>query len=198
MKAKISFVVALACAALILPLAAHAAATDSSTVTPKTIKAPAAGTVPMTMKEVKQKLGLSVYPAKNQSPEQQDKDEYDCLLWAADQAGIKPGQTAPDSKAAGDAAAAKVDSAAAGAAVKGAAKGAAAGAIVGAISGDAGTGAAIGAGAGAVAGRRAKKKAKADASTQAEQKVEADKKAKMEEVKKGMAACLESKGYTVK
>jgi hypothetical protein len=196
MKAK--FAVTLFCITLSAPIAAHAATADSSAVTPKTIKAPPAGTVPMTMKEVKQKLGISVYPAKNQTVQQQEDDEYACLQWAADQAGIKPGQTGPDAKAAGDAAAAKVDSAASGAAVKGAAKGAAAGAIMGAITGDAGTGAAVGAGAGAVAGRRAKKKAKENASAQAEQKVNADKQAKIDEVKKGMAACLESKGYTVK
>lgn len=198
MKAKLSSLAALACALLLLPLTAHAASTDSSTVTPKTVKAPPPGTVPMTMKEVKQKLGISVYPAKNQSAEQQDKDELECLQWGADQAGVKPGQSSPDATAAGNAAAAKVDSAAAGAAVKGAAKGAAAGAIMGAITGDAGTGAAIGAGAGAVAGRRAKKKAKENASAQAEQKVNADQQKKLDEVKKGMAACLESKGYTVK
>lgn len=198
MKAKFASVATLVCTALVLPLAGHAAATDSTAVTPKTITAPAQGSKPMTMKEVKQKLGISVYPAKGQTMQQQDNDEYDCLMWGADQAGVKPGQSGPDAKAAGDAAAAKVDSAASGAAVKGAAKGAAAGAIVGAITGDAGTGAAIGAAGGAVAGRRAKKKAKEQAATQAEQKVEADKKAKLEEVKKGMAACLESKGYTVK
>jgi hypothetical protein len=197
MRAKVASALVF-CAAVLLPLVAHAAAADSSAVTPKTIKPPPAGTVPMTMKEVKQKLGISVYPAKHQSAEQQDNDEYACLQWAADQAGVKPGQTGPDAKAAGDAAAAKVDSAAAGVAVKGAAKGAAAGAIMGAVTGDAGTGAAIGAGAGAVAGRRAKKKAKENASAQAEEKVNADKQAKLDEVKKGMAACLESKGYTVK
>src|SRR5215471_16707887 len=102
------------CAAALMPVAARAAAADSSAVTPKTIKAPPAGTVPMTMKEVKQKLGISVYPAKNQNAEQQDQDEYACLQWAADQAGVKPGQTGPDAKAAGNAAAAKVDSAATG------------------------------------------------------------------------------------
>jgi hypothetical protein len=200
MKSKVPCAVVLLCAALLVPLVVHAAtAPDSSAATPKTTKASPPGTVPMTMKEVKQKLGISVYPAEKQTAEQQDQDEYACLQWAADQAGIKPGQPAgPDAKAAGDAAAAKVDSAAAGAAVKGAAKGAAAGAIMGAITGDTGTGAAIGAGAGALAGRKAKKNAKAQASSQAEQKANAEKQAKLDEVKKGMAACLESKGYTVK
>ena len=153
--------------------------------------------VPMTMKEVKQKLGIVVFPAKGQKPEQQDKEEYECLMWGAEQAGIKPGQQPGDAKAAGDAAAAKVDSAAQGAAVKGAAKGAAAGAMMGAIWGDAGAGAATGAIGGALAGRRAKKQAKANAKAQAEQQVDAQQKARIDAVKKGMTACLQAKGYTV-
>jgi hypothetical protein len=154
--------------------------------------------VPMTMKEVKQKLGMVVFPAKGQKPEQQDDDEYACLNWGAEQAGVKPTDQAANKKAAGDAAAAKVDSAAAGVAVKGAAKGAAVGAMMGAVWGDAGEGAAVGAIGGAVAGRRAKKQAKANAKAQAEAQVDAQQKARIDAVKKGMTACLESKGYTVK
>ena len=174
-----------------LPCAVLAAPADS------TKAAPPAGAVPMTMKEVKQKLGIVVFPAKGQKPEQQDKEEYECLMWSAEQAGIKPGQQPGDAKAAGDAAAAKVDSAAQGAAVKGAAKGAALGAMTGAIWGDAGEGAAIGAIGGAAAGRRAKKQAKANAKAQAEQQVNAETQKKIDAVKKGMGACLTSKGYTV-
>jgi len=177
--------------ALAFPAGAFAAAADT------TKAAPPAGTVPMTMKEVKQKLGIVVFPAKGQKPEQQDKEEYECLMWGAEQAGIKPGEPAPDAKAAGDAAAAKMDSAATGAAVKGAAKGAALGAMTGAIWGDAGEGAAVGAIGGAVAGRRAKKQAKANAKAQAEQQVNAETQKKIDAVKKGMGACLTSKGYTV-
>jgi len=162
-----------------------------------TTKAAPPAPVPMTMKEVKQKLGIVVFPAKGQKPEVQDQEEYECLMWGAEQAGIKPGQQAPDAKAAGDAAAAKMDSAATGAAVKGAAKGAALGAMTGAIWGDAGEGAAVGAIGGAVAGRRAKKAAKANAKAQAEQQVNAETQKKIDAVKKGMGACLTSKGYTV-
>ena len=151
----------------------------------------------MTMKEAKQKLGITVFPAKEQTPQQQEADELSCLQWGADQAGVTHGSQ-KDPKAAGNAAAAKVDSAAAGAAVKGAAKGAAVGAIIGSISGNAGEGAAYGAAGGAVAGRRAKKQATAQAQAEAEKKAAAENKAKLDAVKKGMALCLESKGYTVK
>jgi hypothetical protein len=183
---KTAWIVALC---LIAPSAARAA---DKAAPPDTAKM-----VPMTMKEVKQKLGMVVFPAKGQKPEQQDDDEYECLKWGAEEAGVKPTDPAPDKKAAGDAAAAKVDSAATGAAVKGAAKGAAAGAMMGAIWGDAGAGAATGAIGGALAGRRAKKQAKANAKAQAEQQVDAQQKARIDAVKKGMTACLQAKGYTV-
>jgi hypothetical protein len=153
---------------------------------------------PMTMKEVKQKLGIVVFPAKGQTAAKQDSDETDCVLWAADQAGVKPGDKPKDAKAAGDTAAAQMSEAATGAAVKGAAKGAAVGAVIGSISGNAGEGAAYGAAGGAIAGRRAKKGAEQQAGAQAEAKVNAENQAKLDAVKKGMTVCLESKGYTVK
>lgn len=153
---------------------------------------------PMTMKEVKQKLGMIVYPAKGQTAAIQEADEESCLVWAADQTGLKPDTPAPDPKAAGKQAAAATDSATAGVAVKTAAKGAAAGAIFGAIVGDAGTGAALGAASGAMGGRRARKQASKQAEAQAEQQAKADQQAKMDTLKKAMSACLESKGYTIK
>src|SRR5437763_15424071 len=91
-------------------------------------------------------VGLYVFPAKNQTPEQQSKEEDECYKWAIQQSGIDPANPP------------KVDTAQAdksrnGEVVKGGAKGAAAGAAIGAIAGDAGKGAAIGAVAGGVAGR---------------------------------------------
>jgi|WetSurSiteA1Bulk_404760.scaffolds.fasta_scaffold18724_2 hypothetical protein len=162
----------------------------------------ASGTQPqakpqMTMKEIKQKLGIIVFPAKGQTPEQQEADEWACLEWSMNQAGLGPDAGQQDPQAAGDAAKAQAKDATKGAAVAGAAKGAAAGAMFGAILGDTGEGAAVGATAGALKGRKAKKQAEAKAESQAEAKVAADNKAKLDTIKKGMAACLESKGYTV-
>jgi hypothetical protein len=162
----------------------------------------AAGTQPpakpqMTMKEIKQKLGIIVFPAKGQTPEQQEADEWACLEWSMNQSGLGPNAGQQDVQAAGDAAKAQAKDATTGAAVAGAAKGAAVGAMFGAITGDTGEGAAVGAAAGALKGRKAKKQAEAQAEAQTEAKVAADNKAKLETVKKGMAACLESKGYTV-
>ena len=143
-------------------------------------------------------LGLYVFPAKEQTKDQQLADEQYCWGWAKDQTKIDPATLTANTDSAAKATKAKVDSAAAGAAVKGAARGAAGGAIIGGIAGDAGTGAAIGAATGAVAGRRAKKQATAQAeqvgAAQAEQQVAQ----KIATSKKAMSTCLEGKGYSVK
>lgn len=151
----------------------------------------------MTMKEIKQKLGIVVFPAKGQTPEQQEADEWTCLEWSLNQAGFGPNAGQQDVKAAGEAAKNQAKDATKGAAVAGAAKGAAVGAIFGVIVGETGKGAGVGAVAGALKGRQAKKQAETQAQKQAEAKVAADNKAKLDMIKKGMAACLESKGYTV-
>ena len=182
------------------PLAAFSeeGTTPTKETTAAAKPAEAAPTPEMTMKEVKQTLGIVVFPAKSQTPEQQDAEELACLQWSANELGILPNTPAPDAKAAGKEAASKTDSVTKGVAVKGAAKGAAAGAIIGSISGNAGEGAAYGAAAGAIAGRRARKGASANADAEAQKKVEAEQKAKMDGLRKAMTACLESKGYTVK
>jgi hypothetical protein len=207
--ATTSVLLALVCAASFDPSGAEArdrkdkkAKSDSTAVqsTPAKQDSAAAKSTPpgtMTITEAKQILGITVAPAKDQTPQQQEQDEIACLRWGADQAGVKPGND-KDPKAAGQEAAAQVDSATKGVAVKGAAKGAAVGAIVGSFSGNAGSGAAWGAGGGAIAGIRAKNKASAKAQSQAEQKTKAENEAKREAVKKNMTACLEEKGYTVK
>jgi hypothetical protein len=37
-----------------------------------------------------------VYPSKNQSPEQQRRDDYECHAWAVQQTGIDPSRPAPN------------------------------------------------------------------------------------------------------
>ena len=90
---------------------------------------------------------MFIYPKKGQSKDQQQKDQYECHLWAVDQTGVdpmKPAQPAPATAHSGG-----------GEVVHGAAKGAALGAIGGAIAGDAGKGAAIGGAVGAAGGTAA-------------------------------------------
>ena len=140
-------------------------------------------------KTTAQSLGVAVFPAKGQAPDQQAKDEAECFSWAKQQTGFDPAAPpppppAPEKKKGG--------------AVKGAAKGAAGGAAVGAIAGDAGEGAAIGATAGAVKGRRDQKKEAAASQQQAQQQAQAAQQAKVDQFKKAFCACAEGKGYSAK
>lgn len=119
-----------------------------------------------------------VYPARGQSPQQQQQDQGECHTWATQQSGVNPAATPPPS------------SGPQGQMARGAARGAAAGAVGGAIAGDAGKGAAIGTASGALVGgfrridqRRAAEQAQAQASAA---------------YGRAYAACLEGRGYTVK
>jgi Glycine zipper len=143
-------------------------------------------------------LGLYVFPAKGQTPEQQGQDEQACYAWSKEQSGIDPATVKANPDSAMKAASAKVDTAAQGAGARGAARGAAGGAVVGAIAGDAGEGAAIGAVVGLASGRKAKKQAKKQAEQQASQQANAWAAGQIDTFKKGMTACLEGKGDTVK
>jgi hypothetical protein len=180
---------------------AVARGTDATTAVDPAPQASTKATTPppppapkMTMKEAKVRLGITVFPSKGQSPAQQETDEVACLQWAADQAGLK----VVDPQASGAAAKAQAEKSTQGAGVAGAAKGAAVGAIIGSISGNASQGAGYGAVAGAIGGRRAKKSAEANAEAQGKAQADAQNKAMLDAVKKGMAMCLESKGYSVK
>jgi hypothetical protein len=159
---------------------------------------PAGGAAPPAPTSLSQSLGMIVFPAQNQTKEQQMADEQACYAWANQQTGIDPAKVKPNTDSAARAAGAKMDSAATGAAVGGAARGAVGGAAIGAISGDAGEGAAIGAAAGAVAGRRAKKRAVAQAEQQGAQQAQAQAAQQIDTFKKAMGACLEGKGYTIR
>ena len=137
-----------------------------------------------------------IFPAQNQTAEQQEQDQLAAYNWATQQTGwdpyLKAGQqvqAAETAEAAGDATR--------GAAVGGAARGALVGVAVGAIAGDAGQGAAIGAAAGGMgAGMRARQTRKRlEAGTEAG---EADYQAKFADWDKHFVAAMEGKGYTVK
>jgi hypothetical protein len=143
-------------------------------------------------------IGLFIYPAKGQTPEQQKLDEDACYGWAETQTGTTMGTGSVDTDAAAKAAQQQAAEQTQGAAVVGAAKGAAAGAAIGAIAGDAGKGAAIGAVAGGIGGRRAKKSAEAHAAQAGAQQATQTNQQMIETFKKAAGACMEGRGYTVK
>jgi hypothetical protein len=127
-----------------------------------------------------------VYPAKGQSPQQQQKDDGECYVWAKNSTGIDPATVS--------AAPAPAPSSGNGERVQGAARGAVGGAAIGAIAGDAGKGAAIGAVAGTMAGG-----ARARHNQQAQkQAAQAQKQGAIDTYYRAHSACMEGRGYTIK
>jgi len=156
-----------------------------------------ASTTPPPPKPTLAELGMIIYPAQAQSVEQQRADEEACYTWAETQTGIQLSTGAPDTEAAGKAAAAEASRATEGAAVGGAARGALAGVAIGAIAGNAGKGAAIGAAAGAMGGMSARRSAIARAEAAGgEQAAEANRQL-VDQFKRAVGVCLQGRGYTV-
>jgi len=126
-----------------------------------------------------------IYPAKGQSPEQQNRDEGECYVWARQTTGIDPAALAaappPQQQPSGGTVA--------GTAVKGAVVGTA----IGAVAGNAGKGAAIGGITGVVAGRH---KAKEQAAA-ANQQSQAGQQQALNTYYRAQRSCLEGRGYTV-
>ena len=103
-----------------------------------------AQTSPPPGKSLAASAGILAYPAKNQTPEQQSKDETECYNWSKQESGYDP--MAPATPPAPAQASQAQQPAATGARAKGAVKGAAAGAIIGEVAdNDASQGAAVGA-----------------------------------------------------
>lgn len=140
---------------------------------------------------INKKVGLYVFPANNQTADQQEKDESDCYTWAVQQSGYDPiNPTTVQAQ--------QVDQGPDGAAVKGAAGGAAAGAAIGAICGDAGKGAAIGAVSGAVVGRHRGNVQKQQQQQANNEQAQQTNQSLVDGFKKAYTACLEGKNYSVK
>jgi hypothetical protein len=131
---------------------------------------------------------LYIYPAKGQTPEQQEQDKYSCYGFAKAQTGFDPMAAptatapAPEKK---------------GGVVKGAAVGALGGAAVGAVSGDASKGAGYGAAAGAVIGGVRKRQSEKEQEQYQQQQTQTYQ-AQRDGYNRAYAACLEGRGYTVK
>jgi len=159
---------------------------------------------PATPKPLSTSLGVVVFPAKGQTPQKQSQDEGECFAWSKGQTGVDP--MAPAATATPPPAQEAAVPPPGGQRLRGAARGAAAGAIIGEVADDdAGKGAAIGATAGALKGGAEKRRQQAAAQQDAAKKQEAatqQQAATTQEqlnlFKKGFAACLEPKGYTVK
>jgi hypothetical protein len=161
-----------------------------------------------------QKVGLYVFPGRNQTHDQQLIDESECYDLAQQQSGVNPGMGAPAAPSSADIQAAQAQGAASapqakGGRARGAARGAAGGAMLGAIGGDAGKGAAMGATVGTVRGGRQQRQANAaakeqgasQAGAQVQQEYSQQRDAydqQIESFKRAFSACLDSRAYSVK
>jgi hypothetical protein len=128
-----------------------------------------------------------IYPAKGQTAEQQERDEFECHQWATKDTGVDPVALA-EQKLAAPTPAAHEDSAARSAGI---------GAMRGAADGDAGAGAVRGFGIGRmVSVLRAKRQLREQqsASTTDGAAVQSD----LDKYDRAYAACLTGRGYTVK
>lgn len=137
---------------------------------------------------------LFIYPTKNQSAEQQDKDKWECRAWATKQTGFDPAARATASSPP------PTRQAPRGGLVRGAAGGAAVGAIGGAIAGNAGKGAAIGAAGGGLLGTvRRNDQVRQDqyAHQQWAQQNVAQYEQNRSNWVRAVKACLTGRGYTV-
>ncbi len=193
-----------------------ATSVQPSAVTPVTAQqsSPASTMKPVPAYSAAEKVGVYVFPAKNQSHDLQLIDESECYDLAQQQSGVDPGMPAPKPPSSSEIQAAQAQGAssapqARGGRVRGAARGAAGGAMVGAIAGDAGTGAAVGATLGTMRGgmqqrqtnAAAKKQSAAQAGAQVQQQYEQQKAAYNQQIgnfKRAFSACLDSRGYSVK
>ena len=129
--------------------------------------------------------GLAVYPAKGQSPEQQQKDESECHAWAVKSSGYDPANppTVPQSSST------RVTGTGA------RMRGAVGGAIVGEIAdGDTGDAALAGAAIGGMSERRRQRMQHQETQNRAIQEQQSG----LSAYNKAKAACLEGRGYSVK
>lgn len=136
-----------------------------------------------------------VYPARGQSPQQQEFDRGQCYSWAVQQSGFDPANprvaAAPPPPQPGMPQ---------GGMFRGAMGGAALGAVGGAIGGDAGKGAAIGAGVGALFGGMRRMRW-AEEQQQQQQNYQAQQQGALAQghsaYNRAFGACMTGRGYTV-
>jgi outer membrane lipoprotein SlyB len=138
---------------------------------------------------------MIIYPGKGQSQSQLAKDKFECADWAKKETGSDPmivtsTTSAPPAQPSSKASVGR-----------GALGGAAVGAAIGSLSGNMGKGAAIGGVTGGVVGgmrRSSINKQQQQAQQQASQQAGASYDEQMSIYNRARAACLESRGYTVK
>lgn len=142
---------------------------------------------------------IFVYPRNGQTPEQTDRDRYECHVWAVQQTGVDPSR--PDAPPYERVVVQPANPPGSGTAV-----GAIGGAILGSILAgprNAGAGLVLGAATGAIVGSAADANAQAQArqeqaqiNQQTQQQIAAER-ARADSYRRALTACLQGRGYTV-
>jgi hypothetical protein len=135
-------------------------------------------------------------PQRDQTPEQQDRDRYECYNWAVRETGFDPSRRAirPEQRQAA------VPAPSSAAALGGAVVGAVLGAAV-SSPGNAGSGAIVGGVAGGLLGAAAQESANAEAeryNRAQTRRYDRGYGRELSEYRRAMSACLEGRGYSVK
>lgn len=142
--------------------------------------------------------GPVIYPAKGQSPRQQDQDRYQCHDWSRGQSGFDPTQPAPATSAAAQTAPPNQGSASKDA-TGSMARGALGGAAVAELGQhDPGRGAAIGVVGTSLIGRVKAQQALQAQQQQAAKSQQATRGPQQALYERAFGACMEARGYTVK
>jgi len=167
-----------------IPLAATLGLAACVTPPPRVVSVPAP-----------QPQRIFVYPTNGQSPEQTDRDRYECHIWAVQQTGVDPSR--PDASPYE-----RVVVQPANPPGSGTAAGAIGGAILGAlIAGprNAGAGLLLGGATGAIVGTAADASAQQQANmTQAQINASmAEGRARADSYRRALGACLQGRGYTI-
>jgi hypothetical protein len=175
-----------------LPLAASALLAACVTEAPRTVRVAAPPPPPP--------APVYVYPAQGQSPEQTDRDKYECHMWAVQQTGVDPSRPGASTYERVVVQPAPVPG-------SGTVAGAIGGAILGSIIAGpraAGAGFILGGATGAVVGSAAEASANANANAQAQQAQEqvnaeaaAQARARADSYRRAISTCLQGRGYTV-
>ena len=130
-----------------------------------------------------------VYPTQGQSPDQMDRDKYDCYNWAKQQTGYDPANPPPPPSSSGGTTTS---------AGEGAAKGAAIDLVVGGLRRGPRRSPLRGAAVGAMVGGLVGGARKRDQQAQQQQQTEQQQQGKQSDYNRAFGACLEGRGYTVK
>ncbi len=180
-----------AAARFALPMAAAALLAACVTEAPRTVRVAVPPPPPP--------APVYVYPAGGQSPEQTDRDKYECHMWAVQQTGVDPSRPGASTYERVVVQPAPVPG-------SGTAAGAIGGAILGAIIAGpraAGAGLLLGGATGAVVGSAAEANANANAdaqvqATQAQVDAQAAQaRQRADSYRRAVSSCLQGRGYTV-